>query len=138
MNQIIIVIIDALKLLLTLTPLVGLIWSSVTIKKKEKRKKGLYQLICSVVLAAIAYCFLISHNTWIEYNDYWILNNNIEKVQSRYGDFEYEKHGENSRVGYHVFYDNGPVMPDYLNYYYIMEYDETGNIYKVYLSAIDT
>lgn len=134
MNQITIVIIDALKLLLTLLPLVGLIWSIVTIKKKDKIKKGLCQLICSVVLATISYCFLKSHNTWIEYNDYWILNNNIEKVQSRYGDFEYEKNGEK---GYHVFYNNGPVMPDYLNYYYIMEYDEAGNIYKVYLSAID-
>lgn len=113
----------------------GVVWSCAKIKKK--RKMGIYQLISSILLGGMIYLFLISHSTWIEYNDWWVINNNLEEIKSRYGDFDYEIYGERWCVGYHVFYNNGPLMPDYSNYFYVMEADEAGIVYEVYLKAME-
>jgi hypothetical protein len=40
--------------------------------------------------------------------------------------------GHSGTVAYYIYKDNGPIMPDHLDHYYYMEYDENGIIYKVY------
>lgn len=135
MDQLKLLAIDGLKLILIIIPVIGIVWSVVRIKKKKE--KGKPQLICSLALGVLIYLFLASHSTWIEYNDWWILNNDIAKIQSRYGKFdvEYSLCEGRRRAGYLIFSNNGPVMPDYLDYFYFMEYDTEGIVYRVYVKA---
>lgn len=63
-----------------------------------------------------------------------MLKNDIYKVQEKYGAFDIGKinDGQKGRVGYYIYTDNGPIMPDHLPHYYYIEYDEWGKVYKVY------
>lgn len=55
-------------------------------------------------------------------------------IQQKYGAFDLGEVRENEkgRVAYYIYTDNGPIMPDHLEHYYYMEYDENGVIYNVY------
>jgi len=62
------------------------------------------------------------------------LQSNIYTVEQKYGEFDLGKIKDNAkgRVAYYIYTDNGPIMPDHLDHYYYMEYDERGVIYNVY------
>ena len=61
----------------------------------------------------------------------------IYEVEEKYGDFDLGEIIKNQKgsVGYYIYTDNGPIMPDHLEHFYYMEYDEDGIIYKVYDSC---
>lgn len=113
---------------------------SIIIKNKLKRKQiknSLILLILSIFISAADTLFLCSHSTYYKYNDWIILNSNINMVRKKYGEFDYghiEKN-KSGTVGYYIYTDNSPIMPDHLKHYYYMEYDSWGMIYRVYESC---
>lgn len=125
-------------LLLELTLIITMIVSLVLIitfrvKKKPSKKSKIYFGL-SVVAFLCLNIFIMSHPTYYKYNDWWVEQNNILKVRERYGDFDlgtYTK-GKPGVVGYYIYTDNGPIMPDHLMHYYYIEYDCWGIVEKVY------
>jgi len=86
------------------------------------------------LLCLLGILFLASHSTHYRYNDWFVLNSSIEQVQRRYGDFDLGRvhPGSSGRVGYYIYKDTRGIMPDYLEHYYYMDYDETGRVYHVF------
>ena len=78
--------------------------------------------------------YTISHSTYYKYNDWSILQNSIYEVEEKYGDFDLGQIRENQKgsVGYYIYTDNIPIMPDHLDHFYYMQYDENGIVYNVY------
>ena len=107
------------------------------IKKHISLKKPVIFHLVSVVLLGCAVLFAVSHGTYYKYNDWYILGNDINKVVERYGKFdkgsvEIDRSGS---IRYYIYEDNGPIMPNYLDYYYCIDYDENGIVYKVEVRA---
>ena len=107
------------------------------IKKHISLKKPVIFHLVSVVLLGCAVLFAVSHGTYYKYNDWYILGNDINKVVEKYGKFDKGsiKNGSSGSIRYYIYEDNGPIMPDYLSYYYCIDYDENGIVYKVELRA---
>ena len=105
--------------------------------KKKNIKPTVMSLVISIFLLVVLILFIISHSTYYKYNDWVILQSNINVVQQKYGDFDLGTIRDNQagKVAYYIYTDNGPIMPDHLKHYYYMEYDEWGVIYKVYESC---
>lgn len=103
------------------------------IKKQQKRAVIISMIINSILFLAIA-LYAASHATYYKYNDWSMMQSNINMVEKKYGDFDLGKVEDNKkgRVAYYIYTDNGPIMPDHLKHYYYMEYDEWGVIYHVY------
>lgn len=102
----------------------------IAVRNKKVTKKVVISFISSIVLLTVTIIFYCSHSTYYKYNDWLILGSNIEKVQKRYGEFDLK----NSKTGYYIYTDNGPIMPNYLEHYYYIEYDEDGIVYNVYVA----
>lgn len=102
--------------------------------RKRKCKSVIISIGISFVLIAITVLHTISHSTYYKYNDWAILQNSIYEVEEKYGDFDLGEIRENQKgkVGYYIYTDNGPIMPDHLEHFYYMEYDENGIVYNVY------
>lgn len=105
--------------------------------KKQKWKSAIISVSINFVLIAITVLYAVSHSTYYKYNDWAILQNSIYEVEEKYGDFDLGEIIKNQKgnVGYYIYTDNGPIMPDHLEHFYYMEYDEDGIIYKVYDSC---
>ncbi len=90
-------------------------------------------LFLDVMLFAFSLVFVLSHSTYYKYNDWTILGSHISDVQKQYGDFDLNivQTGHSGHVGYYIYTDNGPVMPDYLPHYYYIHYDENGIVDSV-------
>jgi len=106
-------------------------------KKHISLKMPVIFHLVSVVLLGCAVIFAVSHGTYYKYNDWYILGNDINKVVERYGKFdkgsvEIDRSGS---IRYYIYEDNGPIMPNYLDYYYCIDYDENGIVYKVEVRA---
>ena len=101
---------------------------------RKELKKRMFCFIVNVVFLTFIIIFICSHSTYYKFNDWIILRSNIYQVQSKYGEFDLGriKEGQKGCVGYYIYTDNGPIMPDYLKHYYYIEYDEYGEIYDVY------
>ena len=131
-------IIDFCYLLFLLTFLImGIISVILIIKRKHKRKSiklPTISLGVSILFLLILILFFVSHSTYYKYNDWSILNSNINMVQQKYGNFDLGIVTPNKagKVAYYIYTDNGPIMPDHLKHYYYMEYDVWGVIYNVY------
>ena len=121
-------------LVFSITLIITLVMQIVSFKKKKYSKKIIISFITSILLLVFSILFTCSHSTYYKYNDWWILNSNITKVENRYGDFDLGNYvcGERGKVGYYIYTDNGPIMPDHLKHYYYIEYDEYGIVYNVY------
>lgn len=135
MNLLIYILDASLPMISIIITLIGVICSVVKIKKKSK---GVQTLMCTLIFGCVAYLFLASHGTWIVYNDWWICGKHIEDIRSRYGEYDYEVHffDGGGRVGYYLYHSNGLMLdPNYLEHYYIMEYDEQGKVYSISLGA---
>ena len=52
---------------------------------------------------------------------------------SKYGAFDRGtvQEGKSGKVGYYIYTDNGPIMPDHMKHYYWIYFDESGIVYKV-------
>lgn len=99
---------------------------------KPTGKKGV-ALFINTLLFAGTLVFALSHSTYYKYNDWTILNSDINSVMSKYGAFDKGtvQEGRSGRVGYYIYTDNGPVMPDHMKHYYWIYFDESGTVYKV-------
>ena len=102
--------------------------------RKYKRKSVIISISVNFVLIAITVLYTISHSTYYKYNDWSILQNSIYEVEEKYGDFDLGQIRENQKgsVGYYIYTDNIPIMPDHLDHFYYMQYDENGIVYNVY------
>lgn len=123
-------------LLLFLT--VGLLICIILFVKHRIKKQNSKVIIASTPVDAILLLMTIlyasSHSTYYKYNDWTILQNNVNMVEQKYGEFDLGevRYGEKGKIAYYIYTDNGPIMPDHLKHYYYMEYDEKGIIYHVY------
>lgn len=99
---------------------------------KGTRTKGLL-LSLDVILFACSLIFVLSHSTYYKFNDWAILNSDINSVIDKYGDFDKGsiQKGKSGKVGYYIYTDNGPIMPDHTDHYYWIYFDESGTVYKV-------
>ena len=97
--------------------------------KKHKPIKIISVLLSlDVILFAVSLTFALSHPTYYKYNDWKIIGSHISEVQKRYGDFDVGnvRTGQQGEVGYYIYTDDSPIMPDHLSHYYYIHYDENG------------
>lgn len=116
---------------------IGLITCIVLLVKQRKKRTNkviVFATVVNVFLLLLISLYAASHSTYYKYNDWIMLKSNIHIIEQKYGKFDLGEINDNrkGRVGYYIYTDNGPVMPDHLDHYYYMEYDEMGEIYKVY------
>lgn len=99
--------------------------------KKKGIKSMAISLTISVLLLLVLMIFMASHSTYYKYNDWAVLQSNVNMLQQKYGAFDLETVSENQagRVAYYIYTDN----KTHLKHYYCMEYDEWGVVYKVYV-----
>lgn len=105
--------------------------------KKKPVRKPLVFLAVSAALAAVVVLFTNSHGTYIRFDDWWIYRSGAQKTEERYGAPEIGGYvqGKPGRLGYYIYKDNGPIMPDHLRHYYYVEYDGQGNVTEIYDGA---
>lgn len=129
---------DIVMLMILLLLIVGILICIISIiilnAKKRNKKVAIISLSINLILLVVNVLYVSSHSTYYKFNDWSILQSNIYDIEKKYGEFDLGEIKENQkgRVGYYIYTDNGPIMPDYLKHYYYMEYDEWGNIYNVY------
>ena len=87
-------------------------------------------LIAAVVFAAAVLIFTSSHKTYYRFNDWLIKGGNIAEIMERYGEPELGAYTEGNpgRIGYYIYTDYGPVMPDHLRHYYFIIFDGQGTV----------
>lgn len=102
--------------------------------KKQSNKSITISIIINFILLLAIILYVSSHTTYYQYNDWAILGNNIYEVEHKYGKFDFGeiRDNEKGRVGYYIYTDNGPILPDHLKHYYYIEYDECNVIYNVF------
>lgn len=56
------------------------------------------------------------------------------EIKSKYGDFDFGEYKANilGKVGYYIYTDNGPIMPEHLKHYYFIEYNKEGIVTNVF------
>lgn len=101
-----------------------------------KKKRAGVVLLINIICTVLVVLFVASHSISFEFNNWAILNHHISDVEEKYGPFDVGnvEAGKAGRVGYYLYTDNGPIMPDHMPHYYFMEYDESGMVYDVYES----
>lgn len=82
-----------------------------------------------MVLITCGCMLIISHSTYYKYNDWWIVGRSKEEIRERYGEFDISC---GRARGYYIYYDDKMIMPDQLEHYYWIEFDENGAAKKVY------
>lgn len=116
---------------------IGLITCIVLLVKQRKKRTNkviVFATVVNVFLLLLISLYGASHSTYYKYNDWIMLQSNIHIIEQKYGKFDLGEIKDNrkGRAAYYIYTDNGPIMPDHLDHYYYMEYDELGEIYKVY------
>lgn len=101
--------------------------------KQKAVGKRLALLIAAVVLAGVVLLFTSSHKTYYRFNDWLIKSGTASDVIERFGkpDIGTYAEGEPGRIGYYIYTDNGPVMPDHLEHFYFIAFDEQGKVTEV-------
>lgn len=135
MNQLYFDIGMLLILLLLIVGIIICVISFVLPKVRKCNKKAIIiSMIINFILLVVTILYVSSHSTYYKYNDWSILQSNIYEIEQKYGEFDLGeiKEKQKGRVAYYIYTDNGPIMPDHLEHYYYMEYDEWGVIYNVY------
>ena len=123
-----------LFLIILITGIISIVLIIKRKKKNQSRKPPVTLLVISNLFLLMLILFIASHPTYYKYNDWAILDSNINMVQQKYGDFDLGEVTKNKAgtVAYYIYTDNGPIMPDHLKHYYYIEYDEWGVVSKVY------
>lgn len=100
--------------------------SKIAKKNYKPIKKLSVFLSLDVLLLALSLVFVLSHSSYYKFNDWEIVGSNISDIQSKYGDFDVGtiRKGYQGEVGYYIYTDDGPIMPDHLPHYYYIHYDE--------------
>lgn len=114
------------------------------VKKKKLKAPVIFTASCLGALIAVG-AFIGSHSTYIRYNDKAIMGSDISDIIQKYGKpdlwnnagFEEQRfeEGRSGSLGYYIYTDNGPIMPDGLPHYYYIKYDEQGIVTEVYDGA---
>ena len=121
-------------MLVLLVCLIILMVMLIKAKKQHKaaRTKGLL-LSLDIIFFACSIGFVLSHSTYYKYNDWSVLYSDINAVINKYGVFDIGsvQEGRSGRIGYYIYTDNGPIMPDHSDHYYLIYFDESGTVYKV-------
>ncbi|MDE6743663.1 MAG: hypothetical protein K2J95_07300 [Lachnospiraceae bacterium] len=103
--------------------------------KKHHKATRIIELLLSldIILFAYSFIFVLSHSTYYRYNDWAILNSDINSVINKYGVFDVGsiQEGKAGCVGYYIYTDNVWIMPDHLDHYYWIFFDENGTVYRV-------
>lgn len=100
------------------------------IMMKNKLSKKLIVTISIIIVVIIAMgVFYFSHSTYWKYNDWWIVGNDIDSVEKKYGEFDINLE---YRKAYYIGKDNSIIMPSNLEKYYWIEIDDNGIVTKVY------
>lgn len=103
-------------------------------KKNHKATRTIGLLLSlDILLFVCSLIFVLSHSTYYKYNDWAILNSDINSVINKYGVFDIGsiQEGKSGRVGYYIYTDNVWIMPDHLQHYYAIYFDESGTVYRV-------
>lgn len=95
-------------------------------------KKTLVIIIAVIAVLSAVISYFCFHPTFYKYNDAWIIGRSIDEVEERYGEFDLDW---DYRKGYYIYNDDRGFLPDGLDHYYYMEYDENGIVYEVYDSC---
>ena len=101
--------------------------------KQNAVGRRLALLIAAVVLAGVVLLFTLSHKTYYRFNDWLIKSSTASDVIERFGkpDIGTYAEGKPGRIGYYIYTDNGPVMPDHLEHFYFIAFDEQGKVTEV-------
>lgn len=102
---------------------------------KQKRLGGrLAFLIAAGVITAAVLLFTNSHATYYRFSDWAISGSTVTAVVEKYGEPDIGSYteGKSGRLGYFIYRDDGPIMPDHLDHYYYVEYNEQGRVTSVY------
>ncbi len=120
--------------LLVIGLIIGIVFLIRSYIKQTSKKPIIISIIVNSMFLFVVVFYSLSHSTYYKYNDWAILQNNVYSIEQKYGAFDLGeiKDNEKGKVAYFIYIDNGPIMPDHLNHYYYMEYDERGVIYHVY------
>lgn len=96
----------------------------VSLVRKKKKLVSSIIVVFFATLFILYLLFLTSHSTYYKYNDWYIMGNNIDKIEKKYGEFDYN-----------IEYDNGEGLAgydiDYSLFDYYMKYDSKGIVYKI-------
>lgn len=77
--------------------------------------------------------FIMSHGTWLGYNDWMVVGKTCEQVEERYGDFDREY---DHKKGYYVGTDQSLFLDNGMPLYYWMICDDSGVITDVYVDSL--
>jgi hypothetical protein len=112
--------------------ILSVLWIAALRRHGRAKLRGILLLTDVLALTGVT-AFVLTHPTYYKYNDRRILHADIHEVAARYGDFDWGsvQEGKAGKVGYYLYTDNGPIMPDHLKHYYWIRYDETGTVFEV-------
>ena len=107
------------------------------LRRKKPVRDRILMLAVSALLLTCTLLYLSSHATYYRFNDRLILRSSIDEVIEKYGMYDIGSvtPGVSGRIGYYIYTDNGPIMPDHLDHYYWISFDESGAVTKVSESA---
>lgn len=129
--------IEAAELIITMLLIFSIIILMVITVRAVRKHRKIYAYILGLCLSITALAgmtwFALSHGTYYKYNDREILGSHITEVQEKYGAFDWNtvQTGRAGTVGYYIYTDDGPVMPDHQPHYYFIHYDENGIVDEV-------
>ncbi|MCL2108849.1 MAG: hypothetical protein FWH20_05835 [Oscillospiraceae bacterium] len=95
----------------------------------KKYKKVIIISIIIVAITAFIGLFIASHSTYFKYNDWWIIGQNAEKIEARYGQFEASLKHPHSEFPKQGFYEIFSISRHYLGgqrEYFIVIFDDFG------------
>ena len=101
----------------------------VKVSDGTKKRPVVIALAVFAVLLGTSILHVASHSNYYKYNDWLILNMDIQTVEKIYGEFDLQT---GNTVGYYMYKDNGPIMPSHLETYYYIKCDSEGKVQHVF------
>ncbi len=123
MGDILIIAVLVLTAFIPIALIVGLIIGIIKKKKAWIIVSSTLMAVCAVMLL-----FVSSHQIDYRYNDWWVLGKNKTEIEQRYDTPDIKMA---QAIGYFICHDNGWIMPDHLDHYYYIEFDNNGKAISV-------
>jgi len=86
-------------------------------------------------LLGTAVLHAMSHKYSYKYNDWLILNLDIQTVEKIYGEFDKRDTGFANTVAYYMYKDEGHIMSSHSDMYYYIEYGSKGKVQRVFMAG---
>lgn len=100
-------------------------------KNKIKEKTPIVVFSCALAILCTSFVglniYVMSHKTYYKYNDWYVKGNNIDKIQEKYGEFDYNNI-HLMEAGYCDYPGDG--------FFYVMKYDSSGIVYEIHYSTV--